>query len=138
MVRIDQIRSATDGHWCFFFAFYFLRVRNTSLSKARSLVGSSALLGLVEHVGQTALAAVLAVKVRSHEDARTTLSVGALATQALDLAVVIDLVELKDGELDLLVLVLDLLGLGVNLLLALLRATAETKHQVKGRLCAQR
>lgn len=39
-----------------------------------------------------------------------------------------DLVELERGELDRLVLVLDLLGLGVHLLLALLPATAQAQH----------
>ncbi len=42
----------------------------------------------------------------------------ALAAQAGHLVVRVHLVELQDGELDLLPLVLDLLGLGVSLLLA--------------------
>ena len=44
------------------------------------------------------------------------------------------LVVLEDGQLDLLMLVLLLLGGGVVLLLSLLSATAESEHQVKGRL----
>merc|ERR1719419_172900 len=90
--------------------------------------------GLVEHVGQAALAAVLPVKVGSHEDAGTTLLGRAFTTQTVDLAVVVRLVVLEDGQLDLLVLVLDLLGGGVVLLLALLAATPEPEDQVKGRL----
>ena len=46
----------------------------------------------------------------THEDPRTALGVGALATEALDLAIRLDLVVLQDGHLDLLALVLDLLG----------------------------
>ena len=45
----------------------------------------------------------------THEDTSTALSVRALTTEALDLAVGVDLVVLQDGHLDLLALVLDLL-----------------------------
>ena len=56
-----------------------------------------------------------------HEDSGTTLGAGALALQSLDLVGAgIDLVVLEDSQLDLLVSVLNLLGLGVGLLLALL------------------
>jgi hypothetical protein len=72
-----------------------------------------------------ALAAVHAVEVGSHEEARPALR--ADLAQALHLASIIHLVELKHTQLDLLVLVLDLLGLGVGLLLALLTATQEAK-----------
>ena len=82
----------------------------------------------LESVGQAALAAVLAVLVEGHlegvvsnhqyprnrkdtyEDTSTALSGGALTTETLDLAVGLHLVVLKDGHLDLLALVLDLLG----------------------------
>jgi hypothetical protein len=64
----------------------------------------------------------------------TYLGGGALAAKTLDLAITVNLVVLKDGELGLLVLVLDLLGGGVDLLLALLTTTTQTKHEVKGRL----
>ena len=70
----------------------------------------------------------------SHEHAGATLLGGTLTAQTVDLAVVVHLVVLEHGELDLPVLVLDLLGRGVILLLALFAATAQTKHQVKGRL----
>ncbi len=78
---------------------------------------------LVEHKGQTALAAGLTVKVGGHEDAGTAGLSGALPAQTVDLAVVVNLVELEDGELDLPVLMLDLLGGGVILLLTLLTTT---------------
>ena len=59
---------------------------------------------------------------------------GALAAQTLDLAVTVDLVVLKDGEFGLFALVLDLLGGGVDLLLALLTTTTQAAHEVKGGL----
>lgn len=64
----------------------------------------------------------------------TYLGGGALAAETLNLAVTVDLVVLQDGELGLLVLVLDLLGGGVDLLLALLATTTQAEHEVKGRL----
>ena len=81
------------------------------------------LLSLVKDVGQVATSTVLAVVHGSHEDTSTALGSGALAAKALDLAVTVDLVVLKDSELGLLALVLDLLGGGVHLLLALLGST---------------
>ena len=45
-----------------------------------------------------------------HEDSGTTFFSRALAAQTVDLAVVVHLVVLEDGELDLPVLVLNLLG----------------------------
>ena len=53
------------------------------------------------------------------------------------------LVELQHAQLDLLVLVLDLLGLGVRLLLVLLAATQQARQRVQRRLigdaaCRQR
>ena len=72
-----------------------------------------------------ALAAVVAVEVHGHEGARTAL-LGALLPQASHLAGgLVNLVVLEHRELDLLVLGLDLLGLGVGLLLALLATTQE-------------
>merc|ERR1719234_2060673 len=91
-------------------------------------------LGLVEHVGETTLAAVLTVKVSSHEDSSTTLLSGALAAQTVDLAVVVNLVVLEDSELDLPVLVLDLLGGGVVLLLPLLGTSPQPEYEVEGGL----
>jgi hypothetical protein len=55
--------------------------------------------GVGEGVGQVALAAVLAVKHACHE--HTSAALRALASQAADLAVVVDLVELENSELDL-------------------------------------
>ena len=56
------------------------------------------------------------------------------SSQSLNLSAVVDLVVLEDGQLHLLLLVLDLLGCGVVLLLALLAPTAEPQHQVQRRL----
>jgi hypothetical protein len=90
---------------------------------------------LVVDVGEAALAAVVAVEVVGHEGAGAAVGVGALLAEAGHLAGgVVHLVELEEGELDLLVLVLDLLGLGVRLLLALLGAAAEAEHQVESGL----
>ena len=66
---------------------------------------------LVEHKGQTALAAGLTVTVGGHEDTGTAGLSRALHTQTVDLAIVVNLVELEDGELDLPVLMLDLLDI---------------------------
>ena len=64
----------------------------------------------------------------SHEDTRAAL--GADLAKALDLARVVDLVELKDAKLHLLVLVLLLLRLGVHLLFTLLTTTEEAERDV--------
>ena len=63
-----------------------------------------------EGVCQVALAAVLAVLVKGHEDTSTALSRRAFTTKALDLAIGLDLVILQYRHLDLLTLVLNLLG----------------------------
>merc|ERR1719209_2715889 len=91
-------------------------------------------LGLIEHVGETALAAVLAVKVSSHEDSSAALLSRALTAQTVDLAIVVNLVVLEDGQLDLPVLVLDLLGGGVVLLLPLLSTSPQPENEVEGGL----
>jgi len=90
-----------------------------------------ALACLREAVGETALTAVVSVKVLGHEDAW---ALWAELPESLDVAVAVDLVVLQGGELDLLVLVLDLLRLGVGLLLSLLSTTTESEHQVQGAL----
>merc|ERR1719222_1138161 len=87
---------------------------------------------LLDEVGQVALAAVVTVEVHGHEDAGPAHLVRALATQARDLVVGVDLVELQHCKLHLLALVLDLLGLGVGLLLALLCAAGELQVQEDG------
>ena len=53
------------------------------------------LFGLVEDIGEVALSAVLAVVHGSHEDTGTALWLGALAAEAFDLAVAINLVVLE-------------------------------------------
>merc|ERR1719231_544602 len=106
------------------------RLRRTAAAAAAAGARRRSLARAV-HVGQTALAAVLAIEVARHEDTRAELRVRADTPQARDLAVAVDLVVLEHGQLDLLVLVLDLLGLGVLLLLALLAAAAQAQHEVQ-------
>jgi hypothetical protein len=81
-----------------------------------------------------AAAAVLAVVHGSHEDTSTTLSLGALPPETLDLAIAVDLVVLEDSELGLLPLVLDLLGSGVHLLLPLLGSSTKTEDEMESGL----
>ncbi|KAH3670395.1 hypothetical protein OGAPHI_000910 [Ogataea philodendri] len=57
-----------------------------------------------------------------------------LSSGSLNLSVVVNGVVRQHSELDLLVLVLDLLWGGVDLLLSLLTTTSESQHQVQGRL----
>eukprot|EP01084_Bolivina_argentea_P009495 17734_1 len=89
-------------------------------------------------VGQGALAAGLAVLVLGHEDAGTTVGVGALHAGVghLDVvAVTLDLVELEDTHGDVGVTVDGLLGLlEVLLLLLLALTTGEAHHQGDGGL----
>ena len=70
-----------------------------------------------------ALATVLSIMHGSHEDTSTALLGGALSPQSLNLAIAINLVVLEYRQLGLLALMLDLLGCGVDLLLALLGTT---------------
>ena len=60
----------------------------------------------------------------SHENTSAALGLWALSPQTLNLAIAINLVVLEDSELGLLPLVLDLLGGGVHLLLALLGSSS--------------
>jgi len=71
---------------------------------------------------------------RSSRFKKTHGIVGALAAKTLNLAIRVHLIVLKDGELVLLPLVLDLLGGGVNLLLPLLATTTQAEHEVEGAL----
>lgn len=90
--------------------------------------------GLVKHVGGVALSAVRPVEMVGHEDTRTA-ALLALLPEAGDLAaLLVHLVVLQNSELHLLVLVLDLLGLGVSLLLPLLAASEETEGPVPTQL----
>merc|ERR1711977_605603 len=105
-------------------------IRNDSiLEDVERPTGHLFLTLLLEHVGQVALAAVLAVKVLGHEDTSATLLSGALTTHAGHLVGVIHTVVLEHMKLHLL-----LLGLGVGLLLTLLTSSTETEHKVKGGL----
>merc|ERR1712098_854797 len=92
----------------------------------------SFILRFVEDIGEAALATVLPVEVRSHEDASPTLLCRTLTAQPVDLPVVIHLVVLEHSEFNFAVLVLDLLGGGVILLLPLLATSAKPQHQVEG------
>jgi len=69
----------------------------------------------------------LTVKVGSHEDTSAVLN-WALTAQTIDLAIVINLVVLEDGQHDLPVLVLDLLGGGVVVLLPLLGTSPQPEQ----------
>nr|AFK34695.1 unknown [Lotus japonicus] len=89
---------------------------------------------LLVNIGEPALPTVMAIKMVRHESPSTALRIRALLPQPLNLARVINLVELQHSELNLPMLVLDLLGLGVGLLLALLSATAETEDKVESGL----
>lgn len=85
--------------------------------------------GTITH-REPALAAVKAVFVDRHTDPHTALLVGAGLSEALNLAVVINTVELEHRQFDGLVDVLHLLRLSVVLLLALLTSASQTKHLV--------
>ena len=98
-------------------------------SIGRNLVG--ALFGLVENVCQVAFAAVLTIEVVGHEDARAAAVIRALTSQASDFAVLVHLVVFQHGQLDLLLLVLDLFRCGVVLLLALAATTSETQDEME-------
>ena len=98
-------------------------------NRPTNLVG--ALLGLVENVCQVTFAAVLAIKVVGHEDARAATFMRALTSQASDFAVLVHLVVFQHGQLDLLLLVLDFFWCGVVLLLALTATTSETEDEME-------
>merc|ERR1719232_2070765 len=108
----------------------YLETKHHLISISGGLLG---LFQLLDQVGQAALAAVLTVLVVGHEHATSAVLAGALPPQPGDLSLVADLVILQGGQLDLLMLVLDLLGSGVVLLLALLATTPQAEDQVKGR-----
>jgi len=69
-----------------------------------------------------------------HEDTGTAGLGRALTTKTLDLAALVNLVVSKGSKLERLVDVLDLLGLGVHLLLALLSTTTEAQDQMESAL----
>ena len=81
----------------------------------------------LEHVGDTAFAAVVAIGMGSHEDTSTTLWSWTFPPQSLNLPIPIHLVELQHSQFGLLALVLNLLRCRVNLLLALLSTTAKSE-----------
>jgi hypothetical protein len=69
-----------------------------------------------------------------HEDTCTTLLGRALTSETLDLSITVNLVVLEHSQLGLLALVLDLLGGGVDLLLALLGTTTQAEDEMESRL----
>ncbi len=91
------------------------------------------LLRLIKDVSQVALPTVLSVVHCSHEDTSTAFLGWAFSSQALDLAITIDLVVLEHSQLGLLALVLDLLRGGVHLLLSLLCTTTKSQDEMEGR-----
>ena len=105
-----------------------LRSLKSERWRVQHLVVSLLFLRFVEHVGEATLSAVLTIEVRRHEDASTALLRRALPPQPVDLAVIVNLVVLQHSQLNLAVLVLDLLGSGVILLLALLSSTPQPKN----------
>ena len=72
-----------------------------------------------------------AATVVGQEDTSTT--VWTFLSQLGNLTFIVNLVVVQDSQLNLLVLVLDLLWGGVNLLLSLLTTTSQSQDQVKGR-----
>ncbi|OZJ05554.1 hypothetical protein BZG36_01690 [Bifiguratus adelaidae] len=121
--------------WVFAMHYYlsFFPYRPAALEYLRRLHQKHLCLLLVlEHICQTALAAVLTIMVPSHENTSTASVVGALTSETGDLAGLVNLVVLQDSELDLLLLVLDLLGGSVSLLLTLLTTTEKLNVQVEG------
>lgn len=76
------------------------------------------------------LTTVQSVLVVSQENTSTTSWVATFSSQFGNLTFSIDLVVGQDSQLDLLVLVLDLLWGGVDLLLSLLTTTSQSQDQV--------
>ena len=89
------------------------------------------LLRVIEDVREVAPSAVLTIVHRSHKDTCTARLGRTLPPQTLDLAISVHFVVLEHSELSLLALVLDLLGSGVDLLLALLGTAAQTQDEVE-------
>merc|ERR1719491_716686 len=86
----------------------------------------------LDEVGEMASAAIVSVGVDGHEHPWSTHLMGALTAQAGHLVVGVHLVELQHSKFHLLTLVLDLLGLGIGLLLALLSAAGKLKRKEDG------
>ena len=97
-----------------------------------NIQGINLLLHVIVKEGGSRLAAVVTVVVLGHK--APDASDGGVLAKANNLASVLDPVVLEGLEGDGLVGTLDLLGLGVDLLLALLSATAKTEDKVEGGL----
>merc|ERR1719323_2234313 len=85
---------------------------------------------LLDEIGQVTLAAIVAIDVHGHENTWTAKLVRAIAAEAGDFVAGVNLVELKNCQLDLFTLVLDLLGFRVRLLLRFSTSTASVIHSV--------
>merc|ERR1712015_476857 len=90
--------------------------------------------GLFENISKTTFAAILTVEVRCHKDSSTTFWNGTFTAETVDFAIFLNLVITEGRQLDLCSLMLDFLGGGVVLLLALLTATSQSEHQMKSGL----
>lgn len=97
-----------------------------------NIKGINLLLHVIVKEGGSRLAAVVTVVVLGHK--APDASDGGVLAKANNLASVLDPVVLEGLEGDGLVGTLDLLGLGEDLLLALLSATAKTEDKVEGGL----
>ena len=97
-----------------------------------NIQGINLLLHVIVKEGGSRLAAVVTVVVLGHK--APDASDGGVLAKANNLASVLDPVVLEGLEGDGLVGTLDLLGLGEDLLLALLSATAKTEDKVEGGL----
>ena len=86
------------------------------------------------HIGESTFATILSVKMSSHEDTSPTLSARTFPSQSLDLADIINLVELQHSQFHFFLFVLNFLRGGVILLLSLLSSSTKTQYQVKGGL----
>ena len=68
-----------------------MRISHVVLCSQQNVTRRALVFGLVEDVRETALATVLSVEVRRHEDTCSALLVRTLTTQTRDLAVLVDL-----------------------------------------------
>jgi hypothetical protein len=80
---------------------------------------------------ETTLAAVEAILVHSESDSSTASWARTVFPCSGNLALTINLVKFENGELDLLVLVMFLLGLGIRLFLSLLSSSSQTKQKIQ-------
>merc|ERR1719401_2804892 len=97
-------------------------IRDSTKNRPQATHRPSLVVALLDEVCEMALTTVIAIGVNRHEDTGAAELMRALSTQTRDLVIGIDLIEFQHCQFHLLALVLDLLGLRVRLLLALLTA----------------